>query len=75
MICKTPSKVWHKVGASSGGDEVSEFLAYWIMRNRVKFIKRIFILKKITSFIILIFSRILVSLMVSKEKTYSFSAN
>jgi GT2 family glycosyltransferase len=32
------SKVWHKVGASSGEDEVSEFVAYWGMRNRVRFI-------------------------------------
>ena len=69
------SKVWHKVGASSGEDEVSEFSAYWMMQNRVRFIKKLPTLKKTTSFIILIFSRILVSLMVSKEKTYSFSTN
>ena len=59
MICKNPSKVWHKVGASSGEDEVSEFSAYWMMQNRVRFIKKLPTLKKITSFIILIFSRII----------------
>jgi len=31
------SKVWHKVGASNGEDEVSEFSAYWIYRNSLKF--------------------------------------
>jgi len=31
------SKVWHKVGASSGEDEVSEFSAYWYYRNSLKF--------------------------------------
>ncbi|GIU70240.1 MAG: hypothetical protein KatS3mg002_1476 [Candidatus Woesearchaeota archaeon] len=59
MICKNPSKVWHKVGASSGEGEVSEFSAYWMMQNRVRFIKKLPTLKKTTSFIILIFSRII----------------
>ncbi len=31
------SKVWHKVGASSGEDELSEFSAYWYHRNILKF--------------------------------------
>ncbi len=53
------SKVWHKVGASSGEDEVSEFSAYWMMRNRVKFIKKLSILKKVTSFMFLILSRMI----------------
>ena len=49
------SKDWHKVGASSGECEVSEFSAYWIMQNRVRFIKKLTTLKKTTSFIILIY--------------------
>ena len=50
MICKTPSKVWHKVGASSGEDEVSEFSAYWLTKNNLKFIlKNINEIKKLTS--------------------------
>ncbi len=53
------SKVWHKVGASSGEDELSEFSAYWMMRNRVKFIKKLSILKKVTSFMFLILSRMI----------------
>lgn len=32
------SKIWHKVGASSE-NEISAFSAYWMMKNRVKFIK------------------------------------
>jgi len=44
------SEVWHKVGASSGENEVSAFSAYWMMRSRVKFIKsKLLFLKKITS--------------------------
>jgi GT2 family glycosyltransferase len=53
------SKVWYKVGASHGEDEVSEFSAYWIMRNRVKFIKKSPILKKVTSLMFLILSRMI----------------
>lgn len=52
------SEVWHKVGASSGEDEVSAFSAYWMMRNRVKLIKsKLFFLKKITSIVFLAATR------------------
>jgi len=52
------SSIYHKVGASSG-EEVSEFSAYWIIKNRVRFIfKNLEPPKKITSIIFLIFSRI-----------------
>ena len=52
------SQIYHKVGASSG-EEVSEFSAYWMIKNRVKFIFRnLELTKKITSIIFLIFSRI-----------------
>jgi GT2 family glycosyltransferase len=52
------SEVWHKVGASSGGDEVSAFSAYWMMRSRVKFIKsKLLFLKKITSIVFLAATR------------------
>lgn len=51
------SKVWHKVGASSGEEEVSEFSAYWMMRNRVKAIKNLPFFKKISALSFLILSR------------------
>ncbi len=53
------SKIWHKVGASSKG-ELSEFSAYWMMRNRVKFIlQNLELIKKLSAFTFLIFSRII----------------
>jgi len=33
------SEIYHKVGASSELEENSSFSAYWVMRNRVRFIK------------------------------------
>jgi len=52
-------QIWHKVGASNGG-EVSEFSAYWMMRNRVKFIlQNLGLVKKLSAFTFLIFSRII----------------
>lgn len=32
------SRVYHKVGVSSGEDGISEFSAYWVMKNRIKFV-------------------------------------
>ncbi|WP_297890104.1 glycosyltransferase family 2 protein [Sulfurihydrogenibium sp.] len=47
------SKVWHKVGASSGEDEVSEFSAYWYHRNILLFrIKKLKSVKKIIALIL-----------------------
>lgn len=51
------SKVWHKVGASSGEEEVSEFSAYWMMRSRIKFIKRLNFYKKIVSLSFIVLTR------------------
>jgi len=34
------SKVWHKVGASSGEDDVSEFSAYWYYKNTIKIVRK-----------------------------------
>ena len=52
------SEVWHKVGASSGDGEVSEFSAYWSMRGRVKFLSsKLPFFKKVTSIIFLILTR------------------
>ena len=53
------SKVWHKVGASSGKDEVSEFSAYWMMRNNIRIRKKIKNkIKFFTSFLFFYLSRI-----------------
>jgi len=53
------SKVWHKVGASSGEDEVSEFSAYWMMRNNIRIRKKIKNkIKFFTSFLFFYLSRI-----------------
>jgi GT2 family glycosyltransferase len=52
------SEIWHKVGASSGEEEVSEFSAYWMMRSRVRFIiSRLPYAKKIASIYFLIITR------------------
>jgi hypothetical protein len=52
------SEIWHKVGASSGEEEVSEFSAYWMMRNKIKFIiSKIPNLQKIISIFFLLISR------------------
>jgi GT2 family glycosyltransferase len=52
------SEVWHKVGASSGEKEISEFSAYWLMRSRIRFIiLRPPYIKKITSIAFLIITR------------------
>ena len=52
------SEVWHKVSAGSGKEEVSEFTAYWIMRNRVRFIiSRLPYVRKIVSICFLIITR------------------
>jgi len=52
------SEIWHKVGASSGEDEISEFSAYWMMRSRVRFIiSRLTYAKKIASIYFLIITR------------------
>jgi len=52
------SEIWHKVSASSGEDEVNEFSAYWMMRNRVRFIiSKLPYVKKITSISFLITTR------------------
>ena len=63
------SQIWHRVGASSG-EEVSEFSAYWIMRNRLKFIlQNLGLLKKLSAFTFLIFSRIVrYALWINKRK-------
>ncbi len=49
-LCVNPkSKIYHKVGGSSGGD-LSDVSAFWGMKNRVKFIKKnLNPLQKITS--------------------------
>lgn len=52
------SEIWHKVGASSGEEEISEFSAYWMMRNRVKFIiSKLALSKKLISLLLLTASR------------------
>ncbi len=52
------SEVWHKVSASSGEKEISEFSAYWIMRNRVRIIiSRLPYVRKIVSICFLIITR------------------
>jgi GT2 family glycosyltransferase len=52
------SEVWHKVSASSGKGEVSEFSAYWTMRNRVRFIiSRLPYVKKASAIFFLIMTR------------------
>ena len=43
------SEIWHKVGASSGEEEVSEFSAYWYYKNSLKVRKRIKGIKRIIS--------------------------
>jgi len=45
------SKVWHKVGASSGEDEVSEFSAYWYYRNSLRFRFKLYGVQSLTSII------------------------
>ncbi|GIW23335.1 MAG: hypothetical protein KatS3mg068_2342 [Candidatus Sericytochromatia bacterium] len=53
------ANIWHKVGAGSEG-EISEFSAYWIMRNRIKFIlKNANFIKKLSSFGFIIFTRLI----------------
>ncbi len=53
------SKIYHKVGASSG-EEVSEFSAYWMMRNRVRFIKEKFLFPyNLSSFTFLFLTRVI----------------
>jgi GT2 family glycosyltransferase len=53
------SEIYHKVGASSEG-EISEFTAYWIMKNRVNFFKSNLIFPfNITAFACLFFTRLL----------------
>jgi len=63
------SQIWCKIRASSEG-KMSEFSAYWIMRNRVKFILRnLGLLKKLSVFAFLIFSRIIrYALWINKRK-------
>jgi GT2 family glycosyltransferase len=52
------SEIWHKVGASSGEEEISEFSAYWMMRSRVRFIiSRLPYAQKIASIYFLIITR------------------
>jgi len=52
------SEIWHKVGASSSEEEVSEFSAYWMMRSRVRFIiLRLTYAKKIAAIYYLIITR------------------
>jgi len=43
------SEIWHKVGASSGEEEISEFSAYWYYKNSLKVRKRIKGIKKVIS--------------------------
>jgi hypothetical protein len=44
------SEVWHKVGASSGEDEVSAFSAYWYYKNSLNFrYNKLIGIRKITS--------------------------
>ena len=51
------AKIYHKVGASSG-EEITPFSAYWMMKNRVKFIKEsLNKSKQITALIFLLLSR------------------
>ncbi|MGB9762797.1 MAG: glycosyltransferase family 2 protein [Minisyncoccia bacterium] len=51
--------LYHKVGASNNG-EVSEFSAYWNMKNRLKFIFRnLAFTRKISSTLFIISSRII----------------
>ncbi|AEH22453.1 glycosyl transferase family 2 [Thermodesulfobacterium geofontis OPF15] len=52
------SEIWHKVGASSGEEEISEFSAYRMMRSRVRFIiSRLPYAQKIASIYFLIITR------------------
>jgi hypothetical protein len=52
------SKIWHKVGASVG-EEASSFSAYWIMRNRIRFIKnKLPFLKRLTALLFIALTRI-----------------
>jgi GT2 family glycosyltransferase len=54
------SEIWHKVGASSGEEEVSEFSAYWMMRNRVRFVfLKLSLLKKSTYILFILSTRLL----------------
>jgi GT2 family glycosyltransferase len=48
--------IYHKVGASSG-EEVSEVSAYWMMRNRVKFLKRKPLARSVLNLFLLFLSR------------------
>ncbi|MGC8706222.1 MAG: glycosyltransferase family 2 protein [Desulfurella sp.] len=52
----TGAMLYHKVGASNE-EEVSEFSAYWGMRSRVKFMKKLPFIYRLTSFLFLIISR------------------
>ncbi len=53
------SKIYHKVGSTSDG-EISEFSAYWMMKNRIKFIMtNLDNFHKITSICFIIITRIL----------------
>jgi GT2 family glycosyltransferase len=42
-------EITNKVGTSSGGDEISEFSAYWYYKNSLKFRKRIKGIKRVIS--------------------------
>jgi GT2 family glycosyltransferase len=54
------SEVWHKIGASSGGDDISEFSAYWYYKNSLKFRKKIKGIKKVTSIFFYSITRLVV---------------
>jgi len=52
------AEIWHKVGASSGEEEVSEFSAYWYYKNSLYFrFKKLNSIYKITS-LLFYFSRL-----------------
>lgn len=55
--CK--SQIYHKVGASSG-NEISAFSSYWMMRNRILFIrKNLTPLYQMTSIFFILFTRLI----------------
>ena len=59
LAVESNSKIYHKVGSSAGG-EISEFAAYWLMRNRLYFLKNnSLFFYRMTSYIFILFSRII----------------
>ena len=64
------AEVWHKVGASSGEDEVNEFSAYWYYKNSLKVRYKIKKIKKITSIMFYFTTRPVILLKYLMKKPY-----